>query len=89
MALLEATVFPAPTEGLLVALVLARRERAWWLGGLATTASVGGGLLGYYLSGALFTEVARPLLRAAGDHPAFRPPGSGGALRSYIAPGAG
>lgn len=66
MALLEATVFPAPTEGVLIALVLARRERAGWLAALATGASVAGGLLGFYVSGALFTEVARPLLRSAG-----------------------
>ena len=66
LALLEATVFPAPTEGLLIALVLGRRERAWWLAALATGASVAGGLLGYYAGGALFDEVAGPVLRSAG-----------------------
>lgn len=66
LALLEATVFPAPTEALLIALVLARRERTSWFAALATAASVAGGLLGYYVGGAMFEEVALPVLRSAG-----------------------
>lgn len=55
-------MFPAPTEALLVALALARPSRAWWLGALATGASVVGGVVGYHLGWALFDEVARPVL---------------------------
>lgn len=47
MALFEATLFPAPTEALLVAMALARRERAWIIGAIAALSSVAGGLLGY------------------------------------------
>jgi membrane protein YqaA with SNARE-associated domain len=62
MALLEATVFPGPTEAVLIALTLARRERAWWYASLATAASVTGGVIGYHLGATLFDDVARPLL---------------------------
>lgn len=66
LALLEATVFPAPTEALLVALALARPRRAWWLGALATGASVVGGVIGYHIGAAFFDEVARPILSEYG-----------------------
>lgn len=66
LALLEATVFPGPTEAMLIALILGRRERAVWFAALATTASVAGGLAGYYLGSALFADVVRPLLDSYG-----------------------
>lgn len=62
LAVLEATVFPGPTEAMLVALTLARRRRAWLFATAATAASVGGGLVGYHLGAALFDSVTRPLL---------------------------
>ena len=66
LALLEATVFPAPTEAMLVALALARPRRAWWLGALAAVASVAGGVVNYHVGAALFDEVGRPLLASYG-----------------------
>ena len=66
LALLEATVFPAPTEAMLLALAIARPQRAWWLGGVAAVASAGGGLIGYELGSAVFQEVAQPLLASQG-----------------------
>jgi membrane protein YqaA with SNARE-associated domain len=62
LALLEATVFPGPTEAVLIALVLACRQRVWWYAILATTASVSGGVIAYFLGADLFEGVARPLL---------------------------
>ena len=62
LAVVEATVFPGPTEAMLVALTLARPRRAWWFAALATGASVVGGIVGYHLGATLFDEVARPLL---------------------------
>lgn len=66
LALLEATVFPGPTEAMLLALTLARPKRAWVFAAIATAASAVGGLLGYQLGATLFGEVARPLLETYG-----------------------
>ena len=65
-ALLEATLFPAPTEAMLLALAIARPRRSWWLGAVAAVSSATGGLIGYQMGLALFEEVARPLLAARG-----------------------
>lgn len=73
-ALLEATVFPAPTEALFVALLLVRKRshrRAAALVALATLASVAGGLIGYGVGAALFDEVGRPLLAWSGAEAHF------------------
>ena len=66
LALLEATVFPGPTEAMLLALTLGRPKRAWWFAAVATAASVVGGIIGYQLGATLFAEVARPALEAYG-----------------------
>ena len=66
LALLEATIFPGPTEAMLLALTLGRPRRAWWFAGIATAASVVGGVIGYQLGATLFQEVARPVLAAYG-----------------------
>lgn len=66
LALLEATIFPGPTEAMLLALTLGRPRRAWWFAGLATVASVAGGIVGYQLGAMFFQEVARPVLATYG-----------------------
>ena len=66
LALLEATVFPGPTEAMLVALVLGRRERVVWFAALATGASVIGGVAGYYLGATVFADLVQPLLESYG-----------------------
>lgn len=43
----ESSFFPLPPDVMLVPMILARPERAWYLAGLATVTSVLGGLLGY------------------------------------------
>ena len=62
LAVLEACVFPAPTEALFLALAIARPRRSWWLAALATAGSVAGGLLGYQLGAAFFDRFGQPLL---------------------------
>ena len=66
LALLEATVFPGPTEAMLLALTLGRRERVVWFAALATCASVVGGIAGYFLGATLFADLVRPLLESYG-----------------------
>ncbi len=61
-ALLEACVFPAPTEALFVALALIRPTRSWWLAALTTGASAVGSLLGYGIGLALWKPVGYPVL---------------------------
>lgn len=53
----EASFFPIPPDVLLVPMVLARRERAWFLAGICTLASVAGGLAGYAIGLFLFETV--------------------------------
>ena len=65
-AMLEATVFPGPTEVMLLALTLGRPQRAWLFAAIATAASVVGSIIGYQLGIALFGEVVRPLLASYG-----------------------
>jgi membrane protein YqaA with SNARE-associated domain len=66
LAVMEATVFPAPTEAFLVALALGRPKRAWWLGALAAGSSVSGGLIGYWLGTVSFDSFGRPLIESLG-----------------------
>ena len=69
-AVIEATIFPAPTEAALVVMTIARPGRAWILAGVATAASVAGGLVGYIIAASYFPTVVAPLLDAYGllDH---------------------
>ena len=47
----ESSFFPIPPDVMLAPMVLTNRNRAWYLAGLATIASVAGGVLGYFLGG--------------------------------------
>ena len=67
IAFVESSVFPIPPDILLVPMILARREKAWLYAGVATLASVLGGMAGYAIGLGLYEAVARPLL----DGPAF------------------
>lgn len=66
LALLEATVFPGPTEAMLIALTLGRRQRVIWYASVATLASVVGAVGGYFLGATVFADVVEPLLRSYG-----------------------
>lgn len=64
LALAEATVFPAPTEAMLIALTLGRPRRVIWFTAVGTVASATGGVAGYYLGAEAFETVVQPLLDA-------------------------
>lgn len=53
----ESSFFPIPPDVMLVPMILANPNRAWYLAGLATVTSVLGGLLGYAI-GFFFMETA-------------------------------
>ena len=65
-AVLEGTLFPAPTEALFLALALARPRGVGWLVAPAVAGSVGGGTLGYMLGAAFFDSLGHRLLQMSG-----------------------
>ncbi len=58
----EASVFPVPTALMLAPMILARPERAWWLGTLTTFTSVLGGVVGYLIGFYLFDQVGQSII---------------------------
>lgn len=61
----ESSFFPIPPDVMLAPMVLARPERAWFLAGLTTLASVVGGVIGYFI-GLFAFELVEPLLHRTG-----------------------
>ena len=59
----ESSFFPVPPDALLLPMVLARPDRAWQFAAICTTASVVGGMAGYFIGYALYEQVAAPLVR--------------------------
>ena len=66
VAFIESSVFPIPPDVLLIPMILAARERAWLLAGLATLASVLGGLAGYGLGYFFYEAIGGPLIEFYG-----------------------
>ena len=66
LTLIEATIFPAPTEAMLLALCVSQPRRTPWFGMLAALGSLAGGILGYYLGAFTFTGFGAPVVRALG-----------------------
>jgi len=58
----ESSVFPIPPDILLIPMVIAKRDKAWWFATLCTLTSVAGGVLGYIIGMFLFEQVASPVL---------------------------
>lgn len=67
----ESSFFPIPTAFMLAPMVLAKRERAWWLASLATITSVLGGLFGYLIGYFLFDQVGATIIEFFGKEEAF------------------
>ncbi len=67
VAFAESSFFPIPPDLLLIPMVLARRAWAWWLAGVCTLASAGGGLFGYAIGYFLFDAFGGPLLELWGN----------------------
>ena len=62
ISFIESSFFPIPTSLMLAPMVMARRERAWWLASLATVTSVLGGVFGYVIGYFLFEQLGKPIL---------------------------
>ncbi len=71
VAFLESSVFPIPPDVLMIPMILARPSRAFLIAFVSLTASVLGGLLGYYIGWGLFESVGSPLLEFYGKSQHF------------------
>jgi membrane protein YqaA with SNARE-associated domain len=59
----ESSFFPIPPDVILVPVVLANRDRAYWIATVCTVASVLGGMVGYLIGYALYDSVGQLLVR--------------------------
>ena len=66
VSFIESSVFPIPPDVMLIPMVVARPERAWRYALVCTTASVLGGILGYWLGWMFWDSLAQPLLDRLG-----------------------
>ncbi len=71
IAFVESSFFLVPADVLFLPMTLARPERAWRYAIIATTASVLGGILGWYIGHYAFETVARPVLEFYGKLDTF------------------
>ena len=66
ISFIESIFFPIPTAVMLAPMVQADHGRAWRLAGIATVASVAGGVFGYLLGWFAYEAVAEPILERLG-----------------------
>ena len=62
VSFVESSFFPIPTSLMLAPMVMAQRDRAWWLAIITTIASVLGGVFGYFVGYFLFDQVGEPII---------------------------
>lgn len=72
IAFIESSVFPIPPDVLLIPMILAARDRAWLIAGVATAASVAGGFAGYAIGHFFFEALGRPILDLYGYADRFK-----------------
>ncbi len=66
VAFIESSVFPIPPDILMIPMILARPSKAFLIAGIALTASVLGGLLGYAIGALFYEQLGLPILEALG-----------------------
>ena len=66
ISFIESSVFPIPPDVLLIPMILAQRQRAFWIAGVCTLASVAGGFFGYFIGYGLYETVGVPILNFYG-----------------------
>lgn len=66
VSFVESSFFPIPPDVMLVPMVLAQREKAWWFAAIATLGSVVGGIFGYVIGYFLFELIGQPILNFYG-----------------------
>lgn len=71
VAFIESSFFPIPPDVLMIPMIIARPTRAFVIAGVATVASVLGGLFGYYIGFALYETVGVQILQFYGKEAYF------------------
>ena len=71
VAFVESSVFPIPPDILMIPLIVARPREAFKIAGIATVASVLGGMLGYWIGFGAFETIGRPVLEFYGKDAYF------------------
>ena len=71
VAFVESSFFPIPPDVLMIPMIIARPSRAFVIAGIATIASVLGGLFGYYIGAVLMETVGQPILEVYGKADSF------------------
>ncbi len=71
VAFIESSVFPIPPDVLMIAMIVARPSQAFVIAGVATVASVAGGLAGYWIGYGAFETLGRPVLEFYGKDAYF------------------
>lgn len=71
LAFAESSVFPVPPDVLMIAMILARPERAFTYATITLAGSVLGGLAGYAIGYFLFMEIGQPILTFYGYEAKF------------------
>ena len=66
VAFIESSVFPIPPDVLMIPMIIAAPHRAFVIAGVATLASVLGGVLGYGIGFGLYETLGRPVLEFYG-----------------------
>ncbi len=71
IAFIESSVFPIPPDILMIPLIIAMPKRAFLIAGIATAASVLGGIAGYLIGAFAFDTIGQPILAALGKEHAM------------------
>lgn len=66
VSFVESSFFPIPPDVMLIPMIMANRQKAWWYATIATVTSVLGGLLGYAIGYYLYETVGLPILEFYG-----------------------
>jgi len=66
VAFIESSIFPIPPDLLMIPMIIAAPRRAFIIAGVATVASVLGGLLGYGIGAFAMDTIGDPILQALG-----------------------
>lgn len=61
VSFIESSFFPIPPDVIMIPMIIATPRRAFLIAGVATVASVLGGLFGYYIGAFLFDTVGQPI----------------------------